>query len=168
VEDVVRIFARVARRLPARLLLVGDGPDRSRVQQVAEEEQVIDRVLFLGKQISVAELLTCSDLFLLPSEQESFGLVALEAAACGTPVVAAAVGGLRTLVEHEHTGFLVEGRDPADFAAYAREILAMPAMAAELSSHAAHRARDYTWSTAAGRLRRLYADLTTRALVDCS
>jgi D-inositol-3-phosphate glycosyltransferase len=109
-----------------------------------------------------------ADVCLVPSRSESFGLVALEAAACGTPVVAAAVGGLRTLVEHEHTGFLVEGRDPADFAAYAREILAMPAMAAELSSHAAHRARDYTWSTAAGRLRRLYADLTTRALVDCS
>jgi D-inositol-3-phosphate glycosyltransferase len=109
-----------------------------------------------------------ADFCLVPSRSESFGLVALEAAACGTPVVAAAVGGLRTLVEHEHTGFLVEGRDPADFAAYAREILSMPAMAAELSAQAASRARDYTWSTAAARLRRLYSDITTRALVDCA
>jgi D-inositol-3-phosphate glycosyltransferase len=109
-----------------------------------------------------------ADVCLVPSRSESFGLVALEAAACGTPVVAAAVGGLRTLVEHEHTGFLVEGRDPADFAAYAREILSMPAMAAELSAQAASRARDYTWSTAAARLRRLYSDITTRALVDCA
>jgi D-inositol-3-phosphate glycosyltransferase len=109
-----------------------------------------------------------ADVCLVPSRSESFGLLAQEAAASGTPVVAAAGGGLGTHGEHEHTGFLVEGRDPADFAAYAREILSMPAMAAELSAQAASRARDYTWSTAAARLRRLYSDITTRALVDCA
>jgi D-inositol-3-phosphate glycosyltransferase len=108
-----------------------------------------------------------ADVCLVPSRSESFGLVALEAAACGTPVVAAAVGGLRTLVEHERTGFLVDTRDPADFARYAREILTVPSVGEALSAQAALRARDYTWSTAAGRLRRIYGDLTARALVDC-
>lgn len=108
-----------------------------------------------------------ADVVLVPSRSESFGLVALEAAACGTPVVAAAVGGLRTLVDHGRTGFLVEGRDPADFAAHTAEILASPERAAQLAAAAARRARGYTWSTAAGRLRRIYGDLTARSLVDC-
>ena len=78
-----------------------------------------------------------ADVVLVPSRSESFGLVALEAAACGTPVVAAAVGGLRTLVDHGRTGFLVEGRDPAVFASYAEQVLDSPVLAAELSRHAA-------------------------------
>ena len=82
-----------------------------------------------------------ADVVLVPSRSESFGLVALEAAACGTPVVAAAVGGLRTLVDHGRTGFLVEGRDPAVFASYAAQVLDSPLLAAELSRQAAQRAR---------------------------
>ena len=108
-----------------------------------------------------------ADLCLVPSRSESFGLVGLEAAACGTPVVAAAVGGLRTLVEHGRTGFLVEGRQPALFAAYAAEVLGNPALASSMSRLAAERARGYTWSVAAARLRRLYTDLTARSLVEC-
>ncbi|MGH9186974.1 MAG: glycosyltransferase, partial [Acidimicrobiales bacterium] len=108
-----------------------------------------------------------ADVVLVPSRSESFGLVALEAAACGVPVVAAAVGGLRTLVDHGRTGFLVEGRDPEAFAAYTDEILDNAVLAAELGAVAAARARSYTWSTTAARLRRLYADLTARTLVAC-
>ena len=103
----------------------------------------------------------------VPSRSESFGLVALEAAACGTPVVAAAVGGLRTLVDHGRTGFLVEERDPAQFAAGIEAILGDDGLALRLGAQAAQRARGYTWSTAAGRLRRVYSDLTARTLVDC-
>jgi D-inositol-3-phosphate glycosyltransferase len=88
-------------------------------------------------------------------------LVALEAAACGTPVVAAAVGGLRSIVEHGRTGFLVEDRDPAVFAAYVEELLSLPELASEIGVAASHQAQNYTWSTAAGRLRRLYADLVS-------
>ena len=103
----------------------------------------------------------------MPSRSESFGLVALEAAACGTPVVAAAVGGLRTLVEHARTGFLVDGRDPGDYAAYVAEVLDHPRLAQEMSDRAARRARRYTWSTAAAQLCHLYSELTERQLVDC-
>ena len=94
VEDVVSVFARMADRLPARLLLVGDGPERVRAQELARVLGVGERVRFLGKQSSVAELLACSDLFLLPSVNEAFGLVALEALACGVPVISTNVGGL--------------------------------------------------------------------------
>jgi D-inositol-3-phosphate glycosyltransferase len=83
-------------------------------------------------------------------------------------VVAAAVGGLRTLVEDGRTGFLVEGRDPDAFAAATDALLADPALAAAMGADAAARARTFTWSTTAARLRRLYADLTARALVDCT
>jgi L-malate glycosyltransferase len=106
VEDVVRIFGGIVSRMDARLLLVGDGPDRGRAQQLTEELGIAPDVLFLGKQNSVAELLSCSDLFLLPSELEAFGLVALEAMACGVPVVATAVGGVPEVVEHGASGYL--------------------------------------------------------------
>jgi D-inositol-3-phosphate glycosyltransferase len=140
-----------------------------RVEKLAAALGVSDRVRFAAPQPHhmLSTFYRAAELVLVPSRSESFGLVALEAAACGTPVVAAAVGGLRTLVEHGRTGFLVEGRDPRVFAAYAEQVLTIPALAAELSAQAAHRARDYTWSTAAGRLRRIYADLTARSLVTC-
>ena len=109
-----------------------------------------------------------ADVVLVPSRSESFGLVALEAAACGVPVVAAAVGGLRTLIDHGETGFLVEQRDPSAFATAVRSLLADPAMAARMGADAARRAQGYTWSTAAARLRRVYADLSRRSLVDCA
>jgi N-acetyl-alpha-D-glucosaminyl L-malate synthase BshA len=106
VRDVVKAFARMQREVPARLVLIGDGPDRPEAAYEAQEQGVTDRVLFLGKQDSVAELLACADLLLLPSKNESFGLVALEAMASGVPVVATDAGGLPEVVEHGVTGFL--------------------------------------------------------------
>jgi D-inositol-3-phosphate glycosyltransferase len=108
-----------------------------------------------------------ADVVVVPSRSESFGLVALEAAACGRPVVAAAVGGLRTIVQDGHTGFLVDGHDPEGFAARIGELIADRGKAEAMGRAAAERARGFTWSTAAARLRRLYADLTARALVEC-
>ena len=103
----------------------------------------------------------------VPSRSESFGLVALEAAACGVPVVAAAVGGLRTLVEPGRTGLLVDGRDPADYAAAVERGARRPRPTPPRCRRgASEMAAGYTWSTTAARLRRLYADLTARQLVD--
>jgi D-inositol-3-phosphate glycosyltransferase len=140
-----------------------------RVQKLVAELGLVDRVRFVEPQPHhlLSTYYRAADVVLVPSRSESFGLVGLEAAACGVPVVAAAVGGLRTLVEHGRTGFLVEGRDPEAFAAFVNQLVDSPLLRAEMGAAAAVRARGYTWSTAAGRLRRLYGDLTARALVSC-
>lgn len=163
-------------RPDAELVAVGgpsgaDGPaELARVTELAHELGVANRVRFVPAQPHhlLSTWYRAADVVLVPSRSESFGLVALEAAACGVPVVAAAVGGLRTLVDHGCTGLLVEGRDPVDFAASVERLLADPALAAEMGRAGAQRARDYTWSTAAARLRRLYTDLAARSLVSCT
>jgi N-acetyl-alpha-D-glucosaminyl L-malate synthase BshA len=111
IDRVLDIFARIAARVPAVLLLAGDGPDAGMVQRLARQLGIADRVHLLGAQENVVPLLSTGDLFLLPSEQESFGLAALEAMACGVPVVASNVGGLPEVIDHGVTGFLHPGDD---------------------------------------------------------
>jgi N-acetyl-alpha-D-glucosaminyl L-malate synthase BshA len=106
VTAVVEIFAKIAARVPSRLLLVGDGPDLAAALERARELGISRQVESLGEQEQVMPLLSISDLFLLPSLQESFGLAALEAMACGVPVVASRVGGLHEVIEHGESGFL--------------------------------------------------------------
>jgi D-inositol-3-phosphate glycosyltransferase len=159
----------------AVLVVVGgaSGPggrrELDRIHKLAAGLGVGDRVRLADPQPHhmLSSFYRAADVVLVPSRSESFGLVALEAAACGTPVVAAAVGGLRTLVDHGRTGFLVDGRDAGHYAAHTERILADHELAADLSARAALAARDFTWSTAAGRLRRIYADITARAPVTC-
>lgn len=160
----------------AELVVVGgpSGPDGAgevtRLHDLAEELGVAGRVRWFEPQphAALADYYRAADVCLVPSRSESFGLVALEAAACGTPVVASNVGGLRSLVDHGHTGFLVDGREAADYAAHVERLLADPAFAEELGISAAARSGRYTWSITAARLRRLYADLSARTLVQCS
>ncbi len=106
VRDVIRIFARVRRAMPATLVMVGDGPDRTDAEQAARELDVAADVRFLGRLDTVAPLLAAADLFVLPSQTESFGLAALEALACGTPVLAARVGGIPELITDDVEGLL--------------------------------------------------------------
>jgi N-acetyl-alpha-D-glucosaminyl L-malate synthase BshA len=106
VKDVIRVFARVRRAMPATLIMIGDGPEREEAEHEARELQVAEDVRFLGRLDTVAPLLQASDLFLLPSQTESFGLAALEAMACGSPVVATRAGGLPEVVDDGVNGIL--------------------------------------------------------------
>jgi L-malate glycosyltransferase len=106
IRDVVEVFARVAREVPARLMLIGDGPDRSVAEYLARQHKIQDRVHFIGKQDNVNELLPLADLMVMPSEMESFGLAALEAMACGVPTIATDVGGVPELIENGRNGLL--------------------------------------------------------------
>ncbi|MEK8127365.1 N-acetyl-alpha-D-glucosaminyl L-malate synthase BshA [Paenibacillus filicis] len=108
VTDVVEIFDQVRKEVPARLLFVGEGPELSKVLCQVKERGLLDRVTFCGKQDDVAQLLSLADLMLLPSEKESFGLVALEAMACGVPTIASNAGGIPELITHGETGYLAE------------------------------------------------------------
>src|SRR5215213_3641484 len=108
VKDVVRVFARVVQQMPAVLIMVGDGPDRGEAEAEARALGLNDKVFFLGKIDAVAPLLAGADLFLLPSSGESFGLSALEALACGVPVIGTTAGGLPEVVRQNETGVLRE------------------------------------------------------------
>jgi D-inositol-3-phosphate glycosyltransferase len=174
-DVAVRALAAL-KRPDALLLIVGgasgaEGDDEMRLlQALMVELGVQDQVRFIEPQPHhiLSTYYRAADAVVVPSRSESFGLVALEASACGTPVVASAVGGLLTLVDHGDTGFLVADRNPQLFAQYLSQIIDHPDQAALMGQRAALRARRYTWGFAAARLRRVYTDLTVRELVACA
>jgi N-acetyl-alpha-D-glucosaminyl L-malate synthase BshA len=101
----------VQKSIPCRLVLVGDGPEREAAERLAQSLGILKSVSFLGDQEDVADILPMADVFLLPSQHESFGLAALEAMSCGVPVVGSRIGGLPEVIEHEKTGFLCDPND---------------------------------------------------------
>jgi len=123
VTDVVEIFDRVRKKMPAKLLMIGDGPDRSRAEWLAVQKGIHDDVLFLGKQDQISEKLAVADVILMPSELESFGLAALEAMACKVVPIATRGGGVPELIEHGVSGYLAEVGDVDTMASYAIELL---------------------------------------------
>ncbi|MEW6510254.1 MAG: N-acetyl-alpha-D-glucosaminyl L-malate synthase BshA [Bacteroidota bacterium] len=123
VPDVIRIFDEVRKKVPSHLLLVGDGPDRSACEILVRELGLHERVRFLGKQLEIVPILSASDLMLMPSQSESFGLSALEAMACEVPVVSSSVGGLPELQVHGETGYIAEIGDIDRMARYAVDLL---------------------------------------------
>jgi len=123
VLDVVRVFEKVGREIPSKLLMIGDGPDRGPAEQLARELKVEDDVRFLGKQNRIPELLAVADLMLLPSEHEAFGLAALEAMACGVPTVAARTGGISELITDGVDGLLAPMGDTDTMAGQALSLL---------------------------------------------
>ena len=121
--DVIEIFALVREKMPAKLVLIGDGPDRGAAEYIVRKKKLVRDVHFLGKQDRVYKHLSQADLFLLPSDMESFGLAALEAMACEVPVVASNVGGVPEVIENGVDGYLHEPRDVKAAARHALEIL---------------------------------------------
>ena len=175
VDVAVRALAALGRR-DAQLYVVGGASGSNgdtevlRVQSLIAELGLTRQVHFVEAQAHhmLSTYYRAADAVWVPSRSESFGLVALEAAACGIPVIANAVGGLLSLVDHGRTGYLVADRDPEVFAKYTAELLDNPALASAMGIAAADRGRRYTWSFAAARLRRVYTDITSRSLVNCS
>jgi len=123
VTDTIRILERVIKEVPTKLILVGDGPDRSECERLCRQLNLFEHVKFLGKQEGLVEILNSADIFLIPSQSESFGLAALEAMSCGKPVVSSSVGGLPELIKHNETGFIAEIGDIERMARYIIDLL---------------------------------------------
>lgn len=143
IEDVVQVFFRVAADIPSKLLLIGDGPERSHIEKVARESVYSDRILFLGKQDAIEEILSVGDLFLLPSETESFGLAALEAMACEVPVISSNTGGIPEVNINGVTGFLSNVGDVEEMAENALKILSDEAVLLEFKKNALKQAKKF-------------------------
>ncbi len=147
IPDVIEIFACIRAAQPARLLLMGDGPERANAEYLVREKGIADDVLFLGKQNAVYEKLGLCDLFLLPSESESFGLAALEAMACEVPVIASDVGGLREVIHPGEDGCLLPVGNVEAMSRCALELLSQPERGRAMGRRARESARARFCST---------------------
>lgn len=142
-EDVIRMFHKVQDKIPSKLLMVGDGPERSANEQLCRELNICDNVRFLGKQDAVEEILSVSDLFIIPSENESFGLAALEAMACKVPVISSNAGGLPELNIDDFCGYMCNVGDVDDMASKAITILSNQKTLDYFKENALTRAKDF-------------------------
>ena len=160
VTDVVEIFGLVRREIPAKLLMIGDGPDRTVAEWMVRERNLGRDTIFLGKQSQVQDLLTSADVLLLPSDLESFGLAALEGMACGVPAVCSKVGGLPEVITDGVEGYLVPPRDVKTMAARSLDILSDPERRERMGRAARARAqRDFCSDKIIPQYEKLYQDL---------
>jgi L-malate glycosyltransferase len=143
VQDVIHIFRNVRKRMPAKLLMIGDGPERHGAEQLCRDLGTCDDVRFVGKQDAVEELLAICDLFIMPSETESFGLSALEAMACEVPVISSDGGGLPELNLHGKTGYLASPGDVKAMSEYAIRLLESPELLAQFKVNALAQAKEF-------------------------
>ena len=163
VTDVIQIFHLVQQKLPSRLILIGDGPDRSQCELLTRELGIQDRVKFLGKQTEFVSILSIADIFLMPSQSESFGLSALEAMACGVPVISSSVGGLPELQIHGQTGYIAEFGDIDRMARYAIDLLTNPAKHRIFADAARARALEFNSPAIIGQYEQYYDRILSSA-----
>ncbi|MDX1671393.1 MAG: N-acetyl-alpha-D-glucosaminyl L-malate synthase BshA [Balneolaceae bacterium] len=160
VPEVVEVFHQVLEHgIQAKLLLVGDGPDRQKAEQRCRDLGMCDKVRFLGKQDQVEEVLSIADLFLMPSGSETFGLAALEALSCSVPVISSNAGGLPEVNIHEETGFLCDTGDTECMAQYAVKILTDEQLHKEMSENARHRAEKFEMSRIVSQYENYYEEI---------
>lgn len=143
IEDVIKSFQIIQQSVPSKLVLIGDGPERSNIERTCRELNVCQWVTFLGKQEAIEEILSIGDLFLLPSESESFGLAALEAMACEVPVISSNAGGIPEVNIHGKTGYLADVGDFESMAKYAIDLLNNPEQHEEFRKNALKHAHSF-------------------------
>lgn len=144
IQDIIHVFAKVQKHVPAKLLLVGDGPERSGMEALCRELGVASDVRFLGKLDTIEEALSLADLFFLTSEKESFGLAALEAMACEVPVISSNAGGISEVNIHGVTGFVSEIGDIDDMVSNTIKILSDEVLLTQMKANALERAKDFS------------------------
>jgi L-malate glycosyltransferase len=164
VEDAILIFKQVHEQIPSRLLMIGDGPERQNAEQLCREIGLCDEIRFLGKQDAIEELLAICDLFLMPSESESFGLAALEAMACEVPVVSSNGGGLPEVNIHGVTGFLSDPGNVDEMAQYAIQLLKNDEMLQTFRANALKQAKRFDLDTILPDYENYYEEVIQRSV----
>lgn len=156
VNDVIRVFEKVKKQIPSKLLMIGDGPDRQRAEELCRSLEICNDIRFLGKQEQMEEILNVVDLFILPSEYESFGLAALEAMACGVPVISSNAGGLPEINIDRKTGFLSDVGDIEEMAKNSIYILSDEARLQQFKDAALQNANEFSISRIVPQYENLY------------
>ena len=163
VEDVLKVFEKIQEKVPSKLLLIGDGPERNNIEKLSHEIICANHIRFLGKMEAVEEILSVSDLFLLTSETESFGLAALEAMACQVPVISTNSGGIPELNIHGRTGFLSGVGDVADMAKNSLKLLSDEALLLQFKANALSQAKNFDLNKILPLYENLYAGVLAKA-----
>ncbi len=164
VEDVLAVFQKVHEHIPSKLLMIGDGPERQSAEELCRKMGITADTRFLGKQDQMEEILNIADLFLLPSQYESFGLAALEAMACGVPVISSNAGGLPEINVQGQTGYLAEVGDVDTMARYAVEILDSEDVLQRFKDNALAQAANFSISKIVPMYEALYSQVTEKRL----